>query len=195
MYNKLLILFLILFLPHYYSYAQSADTIKNPADNYMKSLESDSLLQNPSQHNICKITADFNSDGIKDIAVSDSYLCGAHACYWEIYLGQGNGNFRYLSTLWFNNYAIKIDSVSEGISNIYIYDKAGGGIGDILEYTLSSNDGIKKTKQKTIYPETFPENEDYKYYKSIFTQPALADSCINVAEYLKTKKIKWKSGY
>lgn len=177
-----------------YAYAQSADTIKNPVEYYLKALESHSLLQNPAQHNICRLTADFNSDGLEDVAVSDSYLCGAHACYWEIYLGLGNGTFSYFSTLWFNNYAIEIDSVSKGISKIYIYDNAGGGKGDIIEYDLSSSKGIKKISQKRIYPETFPENEDDKYYKSIFTQPPLTDSCINVSEYLEKNKTKRKSG-
>ncbi len=195
MYHKLLIPLFIVVIFNYYSYAQSVDTVKNPADDYVKSFETNSLLQNPSQHNICKITADFNSDGIKDIAISDSYLCGAHACNWDIYLGLGNERYKVLGTLWFNNYAIKIDSVAKGISNIYIYDKAGGGVGDIIEYNLSSFNGINMINRKTIYPETFPENEDYKYYKNIFTQSALIDSCINVLDYLKTNKLEWKLGY
>jgi hypothetical protein len=195
MYHKLLLPFFILIFSNYYSYAQLIDTVKNPAEDYVKSFENDSLLQNPSMHNICKITADFNSDGIKDIAISDSYLCGAHACYWNIYLGLGDTKYKYFSTLWFHNYAIKIDSVADGISNIYIYDKAGGGVGDIIEYNLSSSNGINEINRKTIYPESYPENEDYKYYKNIFTQTALIDSCINILDYLKTNKLNWKSGY
>lgn len=175
-----------------YSFSQTADTVKNPADNFVKSFEYDSLSQNYSQHNICKITADFNCDGIKDVAVSDSYLCGWDACYWEIYLGLGDDYFSYFSTLWFNNYAIEIDSVSRGRTNIYIYDKTGAGTGNVIEYNLSSDEGIIEIGHKTIYPDTFPENEDYKYYKSIFTQPPLIESCINVSEYLKTKKLDWK---
>lgn len=92
--------------------------------------------------------------------------------------------------MWFNNYAIEIDSVSKGVSKIYIYDKAGGGTGDIIEYNLSSEGGLKEIGHSTIYPETYPK--DYKYYKSIFTQSPLLESCINVSEYLKTKILNWR---
>jgi len=171
------------------------EPVKNPADDFVKSFENDSLLQNPSQHNICKISADFNSDGIKDIAISDTYLCGAHACYWEIYLGLEDGNFKYFEELWFHNYGIKIDPISKGVSKIFVYDKAGGGVGDIIEYQLSSSNGIQELNRKTIYPGTDSDNEDYKLYKKIFNQPALIDSCINILDYLKTKKIEWKKCY
>jgi hypothetical protein len=194
MYLKLLLLTFIFIFSNYHSFAQSDATVNNPADEYVKAFESDSLLQNPSQHDICKLTADFNSDGIKDIAISDSYLCGVNTCDWEIYLGLGNDGYKYFSKLRFNIYAIQIDPVAKGASNIFIYDKAGSGVGDIIEYNLSSANGIKEIYRKTIHPETFPENEDYKYYKSIFTQSAMVDSCINVLKYLKTKKLEWKHG-
>ena len=118
--NKLLIVLLILMFSNFYSYAQIFDTVKNPANEYVKSFEKDSLLQNPSEHTICKITADFNCDGINDIAISDSYLCGAHACSWDIYLGLKEEEYKYFSKLWFNNYAIRIDSIDNGKSKIYI---------------------------------------------------------------------------
>jgi hypothetical protein len=186
--QKILILFFVSFLLYFYSYAQSADTVKNPLDDYIISLTSDSLLQNPAQHSICKITADFNSDGIEDIAISDWYLCGANGCDWKIYLGLGNEAYKFFSELWFSNYAIRIDSVRIGVSNIYTYNKTGLSEGDIVEYNLSSSKGITKIDQKTIYPETYPENDDYKYYKNIFTQPEIIETCINLLEYLKTNK-------
>ena len=92
--------------------------------------------------------------------------------------------------IWFTNYAIKIDSITTGVSKIYTYNKTGMGVGDIIEYILSSSEGITKINQKTIHPETYPENEDFNYYKSIFTQPELIESCINLLEYMKTNKLK-----
>lgn len=185
--HKILRLLILLFLYNYYSYAQSTDTVKNPVVDYLNSFESDSLLQNSSQHNICKVTTDFNSDGIKDVAVSASYLNGAKVSNWAIYLGVGNESYKFFSVLWFNNYAIKIDSVANGISNIYVYNKTGEGVGDIIEYSLSSISGIKKISQKTIHPKTFPINEDYEYYISIFTQSELIESCKSVLDLIENK--------
>jgi hypothetical protein len=174
------------------SYSQSLNKF---AEDYVKSFAKDTLVNNLTKHNICKIEADFNSDGILDLAFSDTYLCGAHACDWEIYLGLENESYSFFSTLWFSNYAIKIDSISKGVSKIYVYDKAGGGIGDIIEYKLSLSEGIKEISSRIIYPNTSPENDDYKYYKEIFYKSVLIDSCVNISDYLKTKKIHWKKAY
>lgn len=45
--HKLLLPFFILIFSNY-CYAQLVDTVKNPAEDYVKSFETDSLLQNPS---------------------------------------------------------------------------------------------------------------------------------------------------
>ena len=156
------------------------------------SFEEDSLLDNPSEHTICRIITDFNSDGIKDLAFSDSYLCGAHACSWEIYLGSKTGMFTYFQDFWFNDFAIRIDSISNGISRIFIYDKASGGVGDFIEYNLSIADGIKKLSKKSIHPDSEDNNEDRILYKKTFSHYQFEKSCINILDYLKTKIIVWE---
>ena len=152
----------------------------------------DTLFQyDIEKHTVCKINFDFNFDGILDIALTDHYLWGAHIGPWEIYLRIENNKYLCVGGLWFHNDAIKIDSLSDGNSKILVFDRAGGANVDIAEYLLS-NENIKEIKRNSLQFEDFEGmNAAFKEYKF----QSLKDSCINVQDYINSKKIEWKDLY
>jgi hypothetical protein len=163
----------------------------NPELDFLSAFE-DTLFQDDiEKHTVCKINYDFNFDGIQDVALTDLRFWGAHIGPWGIYLGIENNKYLFLDEVWFHNDAIRFDSLSEGKSKLIVFDKAGGGIVDIVEYLLSK-EGINEIQRNTLHFEGFEKmNDAFKEYKF----QSMKDSCISVMEYLKNKKIEWGEGY
>lgn len=163
----------------------------NPELDFLSAFE-DTLFQGDiDNHTVCNINFDFNFDGIQDIALTDFYLWGAHIGPWEIYLGIGNNKFLFVGELWFHNDAVRFDSLSNGKSNVIVFDRAGGADVDIVKYLLSK-EGINEIERNTIHYENFEVmNDAFKEYRF----QTLKDSCISVKNYLRNKKIEWREGY
>ena len=163
----------------------------NPEQDFLSAFE-DTLFQSDiDKHKVCKINYDFNFDGIKDIALTDSYLWGAHIGPWEIYLGIENSKYSFIGELWFHNDAVKFDSLSYGKSNVTVFDRTGSADVYIVVYILSK-DSIKQIKRNRLHFESFEKmNEAFKKYKF----QTLKDSCISVKDYLENKKIEWIEEY
>jgi len=177
----------------------------DPAKEYvieiLRKAQSDSLYPRIKDFNdldICKVYADFNSDGIKDVAITNKLLGGAHYWQWSIYLGLENGKFKYFDELWFHNGAIKIEKLKKGTSKIYIYFRDVINKGDLLVYNLSDN-GIQEIETKNInmeYSEDYiPINEDAKLFERLFNNGDIPDSCLLINEYLNNNKIIWKKSW
>jgi len=159
----------------------------NPELDFLSSFE-DTLFQDYlEKHTVCKINFDFNFDGIQDIALTDLLFWGAHFGPWAIFLGIENNQFLFLDELWFHNDAVKFDSISIGKSKVIVFDKAGGGEADIVEYLLSF-EGIKETKRDRIYFESGKNFNEYNFQ-------SLEDSCMAPMDYLNNKNIIWKKVY
>jgi|SRR5690606_14759717 len=163
----------------------------NPELDFLSAFE-DTLFQDDiEKHTVCKINFDFNFDGIQDVALTDLRFWGAHIGPWGIYIGIENNKYLFLDEVWFHNDAIRFDSLSEGKSKLIVFDKAGGGTVDIVEYLLSK-EGINEIQRNTLHFEGFEKmNDAFKEYRF----QSMKDSCISVMEYLKNKKIEWGEGY
>jgi hypothetical protein len=160
----------------------------NPGLDFLSVFEDTMFQDDIEKHTICKIDFDFNFDGIKDIALTDYYLWGAHIGPWEIYIGIENNKYSFVGDLWFHNDAVRFDSLSKGKSKVIVFDKAGGDKVDIVEYILS-REGINQTKRNTKQLDSFEEMNDV--FKE-FRFQTMKESCISVIEYIKNKKIEWK---
>jgi hypothetical protein len=184
--------------------AQS-ESYSDPAKEYvleiLRDTQSDSLYPQIKDFNdldICKVYADFNTDGIKDVAITNRSLGGAHYWQWSIYLGLENGKFKYFDELWFHNGAIKIEKLEKGTSIIYVYFRDVINKGDLIVYSLSVK-GIKEIERKNINMEFsedyIPINEDAKLYHKLFFNQDISDSCLIINEYLRNNKILWKKSW
>lgn len=166
---------------------QDTITVKNPLLDCFNSFLQDSADLDPERE-ILKIEYDFNSDGIPDLAISNSpNLCGSAGCQWDIYLGQQSGGYKEFDGLFFNDGAIYVQPIAEGRSRIYTYSRSGGGEGSIEEYDLSAQ-GIKLIKR--IAPDTTNWDRFLELCRGK-PSPVVEFSC-NVQQALRTHHFVWK---
>jgi len=163
----------------------------NPELDFLSFYEKQNEFENLDENIIYKVNYDFNSDGIQDIALTDRRIWGAHIGPWAVYLGLKNKKYLFFDELWFYE-PIRIDSIENGTSRIIVYENAGGGKAEIIEYLLSSN-GITETNREylIVYNSSGEETEDYKKVKSIFSDSTYTIQKMRVTDYLKNKIINW----
>jgi hypothetical protein len=171
-------------------FADKVET-QNPELDFLSFYETQSEFENLDENIVYKVNYDFNSDGIQDIALTDRRIWGAHIGPWAVYLGLKNKKYLFLDELWFYE-PIRIDSIENGTSRIIVYENAGGGNAEIIEYLLSSN-GITETTRKhlIVYNSSGEETEDFKKVKSIFSDSDYTIQKMKVTDYLKSKIINW----
>jgi hypothetical protein len=165
---------------------------KDPASDYLKlyaKADSNEMKDTPSRV-ISKIVYDFDNDGIHDVAITNSHNWGAHIGPWDIYIGQKNGNYKYIGSMDFVNDAVRVIPIKKGLSKIISYSHWSVNQGELIEYQLSSN-RIKEIKRIMIYPDYYSRNKDWNKYEELFNNHALPDSTISISDYRKKGAI-WK---
>ncbi|MBK1877905.1 hypothetical protein [Pelagicoccus mobilis] len=133
-----------------------------------------------------RIVADFNEDGIIDVAYSEPGLCGNAGCWWSIHKGRGNGFYeKEVLSAFFHPLAVNI-SMKEGKPVVTIYHRAGGGEGQLIEYEPNSNE-LTKISERTIYPDDNGNAKDRLLYEELFgdLRNNRIDETISEVEYLE----------
>ena len=164
---------------------------QNPELDFLSFYETQSEFENLDENIVYKVNSDFNSDGIQDIALTDRRIWGAHIGPWAIYLGLKNNKYLFFDELWFYD-PIRIDSINNGTSRILVYENAGGGNAEIIEYLLSSNGIIETNREHLIVKNSRgEETEDFIKVKSIFSESTFTIQKMKVTDYLINKIINW----
>jgi hypothetical protein len=175
------------------SYSQKK-IVADPIDFQFRSYDT-TEIEDYSNRILVKIILDFNNDGIDDIAISDTYTWGNAGGDWDIYLGKKDGKYEYFDVLFFHPLAFKVHPQKYGTSTMIIYRRAGGGEGDLIEYSIS-NSGIKEVKSRIMKPDNESEADYVEYWKlfgDLYKNPK--STCCRLSEYLKDKNCKWYPGY
>jgi hypothetical protein len=171
---------------------------ENIFDDPIKSLcgsEDTTDLEMYSGRLLVKINLDFNNDGIVDLAFSDTEAWGNAGGDWTIYLGRKDGKFESIGEVFFHPLAFKIQPIKYGISKMIIYRRAGGGEGDLIEYSISIN-GIKEIKSRLMKPDDKSEKDYDIYWKlfgDLYNNPK--STCCIMVDYIKNNNCKWYPGY
>ncbi len=145
---------------------------------------------------LVRFIADFDSDGIEDIAVSDTYngAWGNAGGEWQIYLRKRNGKYvHFKETIFFHPLAINIEKIKKGLSKITIYGRHNASEGDLIVYHMTSK-GMRTVKCKTIKPvENKADEDDYQQLFGRLYKEQISEVCM-LADYLKYN-CNWRKGY
>jgi hypothetical protein len=161
-------------------------TVKDPVRGTFELFVEDSAGLDPDRE-VLKIEYDFNSDGLPDLAISNSpNLCGNAGCDWDIFLRRSGGDYIYLDRLFFNDGAICIQPMAKGRSRIYTYTHYSAADGSIEEYELNSRD-VKLVKP--IAADTANWDRFLRLCKGN-PSPMVVFSC-NVQHFLRTQGCIW----
>ncbi len=183
--------------------AGERDTVTDPVADYALDAGSAFDSENPADVEALKsvrlmrMIYDLNSDGIKDVAVSDSFggAWGNAGGEWKIYLGTKDGRYIPLKeTFFFHPIAINIRRIEKGVSKITIYTRHNAAEGSLSEFRMTGSD-IRLIRSKVIRPDDNPA--DKKEYDRLFSQPnkePFPEFCM-LQDYLEHNKCAWKTGY
>ena len=111
---------------------------------------------------IC-IVADFNKDGLPDLAVADGALSGNVGATWSIYLQMKGGSYHWIGDVLFHGKAFAIEPLKPGVGKLLVYIRASTSKGSLVEYAISEA-GIKEIRETTMYP----QDADAERYQKLF---------------------------
>ncbi len=135
-----------------------------------------------------RILADFNGNGIMDMALSCSVsLFGNAGGQFTVYIQNEDGRFRRLGQFFGNPMALALERVGENI-RLWTYVRGGGWIGQIGFYKVKE-DGLSEYHGVTIHPGDSGTKMGRAIYEAVMTN---SDLPITI-EISKTEgeKIKW----
>ena len=99
-----------------------------------------------------RFRADFNCDGIPDIAIScDRREFGKMGGSFGLYLGTRNGKWRYVGSFTAHPLAVNIKRRRDGEGILTVYLRSSGTAGGLEHYSVTAR-GLKELPGKEIHP-------------------------------------------
>lgn len=183
------------------SSAGETNAVADPVADYAEDAASGYDLTNPLDVSrpirLILFIDDFDSDGIKDIAMSDSLggAWGNAGGEWKIYLGRKDGKYvPFKQTIFFRPGEIDIQKIKNGTSKITIYARQNASEGGLSEFQMSSRD-LRQIKSKVIRPDDNPADKmEYDRLFGPLNKQPIPEFCM-LLDYLKQNKCTWKKGY
>ena len=139
------VFFALLFLHPLTSHGQDAPQaprlVRDPAAAF---LERSKVVAGPVQI----IHADFDADGVEDVAYADHALCGHRGnCSFCIYLRRPHGKYLEVGAIEYrSHFKVSRSRHGGGLVRTYI---PGSGVGDIISYRVSSR-GVREIGRRGV---------------------------------------------
>ncbi len=117
-----------------------------------------------------RITSDFNSDGISDMAISTTLNAFGNAGgMFTFYLGNMNGEYSKVGSIFMHALAANLKPVHDGEGLLTVYVRDGGPGGDLISYSVTKTGIVGKAKRYIKARDGGPE-ADQHLYQSFFDQ-------------------------
>ena len=117
-----------------------------------------------------RITIDFNSDGISDLAISTALnLFGNAGGMFTFYLGNTNGEYNKVGSVFMHALAANLRPVHDGEGLLTVYVRDGGPGGDLISYSVTQT-GIVERSSRYIRARDGGPKADEQLYQSFFAQ-------------------------
>src|SRR5512137_256046 len=97
----------------------------------------DFLANVPERTVLLRIRADFDNDGIDDLALSESSTWGNAGGQWLLFRGQPDRSFVYWETLFFSSGAAALRPTTPGAGELVLYVRSGATRGTVLTYRIT----------------------------------------------------------
>jgi hypothetical protein len=99
-----------------------------------------------------RFRADFNHDGVPDVAVSEDWReFGKMGGSFEIYLGTRPGKWRYVGAIAAHPLALHLEKRRHGEGILTVYLRSSGTAGELIRYSVSER-GVKQVSSRVIHP-------------------------------------------
>jgi len=172
----------------------AADRLTDPTRAFVEGYDpsgSDFLANVPERTVLLRIRADFDNDGVDDLALSDSSTWGNAGGQWLLFRRQPDGSYSYWGTLFFSPGAAAVRPRARGTAEVALYVRTGASRGTVQVYRVTS-DGISRVSELSLDLERPADRE--RYDALLRSEPRLVVEHCKLLEYRRDAANCWKPG-
>src|SRR2546428_701086 len=121
--------------------ADAGEMLTDPTRAFVEGYDpsgNDFFANVPERTVLLRIRADFDNDGIADIALSESSTWGNAGGQWLLFRGQSDGSYVYWATLFFSPGAASVRALARGTSEMTLYVRMGASRSSVYMYRVTS---------------------------------------------------------
>jgi hypothetical protein len=118
----------------------AADRLPDPTRAFVEGYDpsgNDFFANVPERTVLLRIRADFDNDGIDDLALSESSTWGNAGGQWLLFRGQPDRGYVYLGTLFFSPGAAALRPLARGTSELALYVRTSAARGAVQVYRVT----------------------------------------------------------
>jgi hypothetical protein len=167
--------------------------VADPMDAFVNGYDpsgGDFFIHEPERTVLLRLRADFNNDGIADLAVSEGSIWGQAGGPWLIFLGDRRGTYTYVGALFFYPAALVIRPAERGTAEVtaFVRDSAVSGHVVVSRVSVAGITGVRDRALQDI------DGADRDAYRAVFGGTAIqAESC-RLTEYRRDTVHCWRVG-
>jgi len=121
--------------------ADAGERLTDPTRAFVEGYDpsgNDFFANVPERTVLLRIRADFDNDGIADIALPESSTWGNAGGQWLLFRGQSDGSYVYWATLFSSPGAAGVRALARGTSEMTLYVRMGASRGSVYMYRVTS---------------------------------------------------------
>ncbi len=151
----------------------------------------DFLANTPERTVLLRIRADFDNDGIEDLALSDSSTWGNAGGQWLLFRGQPDHRYMYWGTLLFSPGLATLRPLARGTSEMALYVRTSVSQGTLQVYRMTGA-GVIRTSEVSLDLERHSDRERYDAVAG--SEPKLPVEYCKLVEYRRDATHCWRPG-
>jgi hypothetical protein len=174
--------------------AAASERLSDPTRAFVEGYDpsgNDFFANVPERTVLLRIRADFDNDGITDIALSENSTWGNAGGQWLLFRGQSDGNYVYWGTLFFSPTAARVRTLAAGTSEMVLYVRMSVSRGTIRVYRVTSA-GISQVSDRSLDLDRPRDHERYDELLRLERQLPV-ESC-RLLEYRQDAATCWRPG-
>jgi hypothetical protein len=151
----------------------------------------DFLANVPERTVLLRIRADFDNDGVDDLALSDSSTWGNAGGQWLLFRGQPDQSYVYWGTLFFSPGAAALRPLAPGTSEMALYVRMSVSHGTVQVYRMTS-DAITPVSEGSLDLEQSSDRD--RYEALLRSGHRLPVEYCKLLEYRRAAATCWRPG-
>lgn len=174
--------------------AVAGERLADPTRAFVEGFDpsgNDFLANVPERTVLLRIRADFDNDGVSDLALSDSSTWGNAGGQWLLFRGQPDQSYVYWGTLFFSPGAAVLRPQAPGTSELALYVRTSLSHGKIHVYRMTS-DAISPVSELALDLERSSDRERYEALLRSGSRPPV-EYC-KLLEYRRAAATCWQPG-
>jgi len=169
--------------------ADAGERLTDPTRAFVEGYDpsgNDFFANVPERTVLLRIRADFDNDGIADIALSESSTWGNAGGQWLLFRGQSDGSYVYWATLFFSPGAASVRALARGTSEMTLYVRMGASRGSVYMYRVTSAESPGSANFRSISNARAIANVTTRFSGQSFSYPSNIAGSLSIVRTQRT---------